>query len=390
MTAATLRGIAGIEELNREYHARITEAARATFTNAQLVEAWLDHQAGSITESGRECWQTCSAHLVEYLAGRDLHVLSMNDVDAQAFAKWVETAPYAGRKKKGPLKAGSVLNHILAGSSLFGYLVSRRLALSNPFFPLIRSFKKKRRNDLRPDLRALDEAEVPLLLEACEGLDDFTLTLLLFKTGVRREEAVSIEMSEIEWDQRLIHIKPHPRRTFLKALFDEELGHFLKLLCERNRKLHPGNPWLFPSRQRKGWHVNPSYVNARFKRIVGRSRLAPTIKNKATDITTHTFRRSFTSVLKRRRETAPSGCPSHIVAVLRGDSLRSRSELTPDATQGIYTKLGTVEGEPELRFWYDRCMPQVGARKAWENLAPNREIAATVAALIRAMGAGGG
>jgi hypothetical protein len=96
------------------------------------------------------------------------------------------------------------------------------------------------------------------------------------------------------------------------------------------------------------------------------------------DITPPTNRRGYTSVLKRR------GCPSHVVATLRGDSLLTRSELTPDPTQGIYTKYGTLEGKPELRYWYDKTMPQVGAREIWARVMPTRKTAATVAGLIRA------
>lgn len=43
------------------------------------------------------------------------------------------------------------------------------------------------------------------------------------------------------------------------------------------------------------------------------------------------------------------GCPPHIVAILRGDSLRSRSELISEPTQGIYTKMGKKGGVDKLR-----------------------------------------
>lgn len=385
--AATRRGIPTIEELNREYQARLLEAARAQFTNEELVQDWLDASVeADCVHHTLKAWRNTSKHLLEYLAKKGLHLLSVDQQEAQRYLKWLPTAQYAGRTKKGELSANTVRLHLLQGSSLFNYLKDvRGLARSNPFFPLIRPFKRRRRTELHPDLRALDEGEVALLLEGCESLDDFLTVLGPFKLGVRREEFATIRMDRIDWQARTIDLDPHPRRTHLKAYFDAELEYFLRLKVERNKRDHPGNPYLWPSPKEPGRHVTAEQFNKWLSRILHNSPLRATVKDKASRVTMHTARRSFTSVLKRKRPTAPQGCPSHIVAVLRGDSLLSRNENTPDTTQGIYTKFAKVEGVPELRYWYDRCMPTVGAREVWERAMPTRASARSVAGLIRAV-----
>ncbi|SRR5581483_11263622 len=370
-----------VEELTRELQVKITEAARREYPNEKLVSDWfayLDDEG----MGGNKNWKRNARHLLEYVSTRKLHLLSLQRPEAQAFVKWVTTGPYAGRQKKAALKAGTVLSHIICASSLYNYLARvRSLCLGNPFHDLQKSFKKNHRAELRPDYRAVDEHDVAILLEAAEDLDSFLLELLLFKTGVRLGEAITIRVDKINWRERIITLEAHPKRTYLKVYFDEELEYFLKLKCERNAKTHPGNPWLWPG-QKKGSHIKMQTAQHKIQCLVQASSLAESITSRESNVTGHTNRRGFTSVLKRR------GCPSHIVAVLRGDSLLTRSELTPDPTQGIYTKLGTLEGKPEARYWYDRCMPVVGAREIWNRLMPTRKGAQTVAGLIRTVKAG--
>ncbi|HEX2021401.1 MAG TPA: hypothetical protein VHH36_01705, partial [Candidatus Thermoplasmatota archaeon] len=299
-----MSAVASIEELNREYRARLAEAAKATYRNEDLLADWINAAKNEIMRTSLQGWRQCSGHLLEYLQQTGLHVLSITRTEAQAFIKWVETAPYKGRKKVGPLRAGSVLQHVLVGSSLFNYLRDvRGLVTTNPFFPLIKTFKKKRRSELRPKLRALFANEVPLALEGAETLDDYLLVLTPIKTGVRREEYATLRMDKINWKERSFEVEPHPRRTHLTAYFDEELEFFLKLKCQRNERDYPGNPYLNPSPQGEGKHVNCSTLNRAFRTIIDTSPLKATITSRETNLTLHSERRGFTSELKSR------GCP---------------------------------------------------------------------------------
>jgi integrase len=206
------------------------------------------------------------------------------------------------------------------------------------------------------------------------------LALVLVKTGIRREECAGLCMDWINWQERTILLAPHRKRTHRKAYFDEEAEHFLRLKCEKNRKECPGNPYLWPSPEKPGQHVVSDVLAEGFKRMVKNSPLGPTIHDwtdRMQKITLHTGRRAFTSWLKT------NGCPPHIVAILRGDSLRSRSELVSETTQGGYTKMGKKGGVDELRYWYDKTMPRIGAREAWESITPSVAQATTVASLLR-------
>jgi integrase len=381
MTHATIQA-SSVADLTREYQARLTEAARREFSNAQLAAAYHEYQLNEgQLEDGTV--RTNVRHFIEWLDRHGLHVLSVGREEAQAFVKWLPTGDYPGRRKQTPLKAGAVLAHIRVASGLFNFLVDvRRLAMGNPFADVQRGFKRRHKSELRPDLRAVYENDVAMLLAAAEDLDSFTLELFLFKTGARITEALSVRMDQINWQERTISVDPHPKRTWPKLYFDEETEYFLRLKCEKNKREYPGNPYLWPSRKNRMGHLTDDTARKMLNRLLHASPLGATVTGQESNITPHTRRRGFTSVLKR------NGCPSHIVAVLRGDSLIARSELTPDPTQGIYTKFGKVGGRPELRYWFEKTMPHVGAREIWERAMPTRASAQDVRGLVRAVAAG--
>lgn len=373
-----------VEELTREYQARIAQAALGQYRNEDLVADWWKHVQGGLVEATRKDWRRLMRRYVEWLGTKRLHVLSVSLGEAREYSAWVEAGNYSDRRSESPPRPAVVLNLVVVVGLFYAYLRDvRGLVLTNPFPDVYRTFKKHHRSELHPDLRALDEKEAGLALEGADTLDDFTMVLTLFKTGVRREEYVQMQEPHINWKKRFIAIAPHPKRTFLKAYFDEELEHFLRLKVQRNHEQYPGNPYLSPSPLKPMQPVDACTVTYTVKKVVRNSPLGKLItdwKDPQQNATAHTWRRSFTSVLKRH------GCPSHVVAVLRGDSLLHRSELIPDPTQGFYTKFGKVDGKEELRYWYDKCMPYVGAREIWERLTPRSVDTQSVAELIRATG----
>src|SRR5581483_1276858 len=371
---------ASIEDLTRQYQAELSRLARQQFTNAALRQDWLDYTIPRLAEQSRQAWKTSSARLIEWADGAGIHVLNVQRKDAAAFIAWVLKGEYEGRRGEGPLSAPHALN-IISGASLFyDYLKDvRGLLHANPFASLIAAFKKDHREELKSELRGLDPEEGYQILLGAEGLDDFLLGLLLVKTGVRRTECATIRMERIDWQERSITLESHRKRTHNKVLFDEETEYFLRLKCEKNKRLFPGNPYLWADKG--GKHVPTETLALWWRRMIQNSSVGRAIKNwkdPMQKITLHTGRRAFTSWLKS------NGCPSHVVARLRGDSLRSRSELVADPTQGIYTKFGKKGGVDELRYWYDKCMPKLGAREAWDELTPSVATASSVAALFRA------
>lgn len=373
-----------VEDLTREYRARLAELALSQYRNEEIVEEWLGYVVPGLMPKTATDWRRFCNHLLEWLRLNKVHILTMTRREVNLYVQWLEVGQYEGRRGKTPLKPAVILHHMTTGSLLFRYLRDvRGLMAVDPFADAGKTYKKNHRSELRPDLRAVDENDVGVILQGAQTLDDFTMELGLFKTGARCAEMASARRDMIDWKARIIHATPHRKRTFNKLLFDEEFEHFLRLKLERNDRLWPGNPYIWPSPKIPGGHIDPDTVVVWVTEMVKNSPLGATITD-WTDpqqkIKPHTNRRGFTSVLKRR------GCPSHVVATLRGDSLLTRSELTPDPTQGIYTKYGKLDGVSELRYWYDKCMPQVGARETWERICPRVVDAASVDDLLRSIG----
>jgi integrase len=374
------------EDLAREYETKLHASARAHYTNDQLLGDYFEHMLPMLAPSSVETWRNRNAVFQRWLTARGLHVLSLTSKEAHDYKAWV-TAGNGGKRRA--LCATSVHRNLSHASLVCKYLRDERgLTRVNPFASVTRAYFKQHKAEMRPDLRALTEEEAQAMLEAAECLDDFVLLLFLAKTGLRRDEAASVRMETIDWEARTVLLDAHSKRSFRTAYFDEELAHFLRLKVTRNQKAFPGNPFLWPS-PRKGAHLSGLTINRRVKLLARKSRFARSVKDWKSGrekVTAHTTRRAFTSWLKRARSTAPQGCPSHVVATLRGDSIRARSELIPDPTQGIYTKFGQVDGKDELRYWYDKCMPMLGARAIWEEKMPATWNAKSVQALIRGVG----
>ncbi|MFA5860785.1 MAG: site-specific integrase [Candidatus Thermoplasmatota archaeon] len=379
------------EELAREYETRLAQSARAHYTNQQLLDDWMEYMRPMIAPSSVKTWMSRSRILAQWLDARAYHILSATRKEALDYRGWLHEGKYARRSANAKPLQATTLHKSLSHASLFcNYLRDARgIMRLNPFTDVVKAFVKQHKSELQPELRGLSEDDARAILEGAEGLDDFALFLFLLKTGVRRDEAARVRVDQIDWQAHTVNLEAHAKRSYNKAYFDDEAAYFLKLKVERNKKLFPGNPYLWPSPRCKGKGMLPEALNTQVKDMVKRSPLAKTIKDWSSGkekVTAHTSRRAFTSWLKKARASAPLGCPSHIVATLRGDSLRSRSELVPDPTQGIYTKLGTVDGIDELRYWYDKCMPQLGARDAWERVLPATWDAKSIAALIRSAG----
>lgn len=383
-----MSSIAGpsVEDLTREYHAKIAQAALHQYRNEDLLRDWWDHVEGSLAPTTRKDWRRFSGRLLAWLTKTRGHLLKTGHKEANAFRAWVEEAKYEDKRGTTPPRPAVVLNHICVAGLIFDYLRDiRGLVLVNPFPDVYRVYKKHHRSELHPDLRAFDEDEAAQVLEGADTLEDFTMNLTLAKTGIRREEYVRIQESHIDWRNQLINIQPHPKRTYLQAYFDDELEYFLRLKVEQNHRLYPGNRYLSPSPLKRGAPINACTVTYTVKKVAKNSPVGVLItdwKDPQQNVTAHTWRRTFTSILKR------NGCPDHITAVLRGDSLLHESELVKEPTQGYYTKFAKKGGKPELRYWYEKCAPKLRARETWERLTPRAVDAQSMKELARALSAG--
>lgn len=108
-------------------------------------------------------------------------------------------------KDKG-LKTVTINTRLRAIRAFFNFLEQQQLINKNPMKDI------KLLRDRRRIVETFDKKQIKSLLNSCElrtftGLRDYTIMLLLLETGVRANELIGIDITDIVWSQKVIRIR---------------------------------------------------------------------------------------------------------------------------------------------------------------------------------------
>jgi len=136
-------------------------------------------------------------HAAEWLRQHD--ITSWQDVDRRALRSWVSWLHGEG------YAPASITRKLSSARALFRFLVREGELVRGPFM-LIPSPKARR---MLPNVLSVDEIE--LLISAPDrttplGLRDRCLFEVLYATGVRVGELVSLDMDDVDWTSRTIRV----------------------------------------------------------------------------------------------------------------------------------------------------------------------------------------
>ena len=171
---------------------------------------------------------------------------------------------------------------------------------------------------------------------------DKTILILLFKTGIRRGELVSLEVDDINWPNQSITLKPTAKRTNRLVFFDGETAGYLRRWLSvrefRNRD-HISALWL----SSWGTKIGRQAVSDMIQAVTIKAGLHDQSSAKMEDhFSAHCCRHWFTTHLRR------AGMPREFIQELRGDVRKEAID--------IYDHIQ----EDELRASYLVHMPQLG------------------------------
>jgi len=184
--------------------------------------------------------------------------------------------------------------------------------------------------------------EAKMLVRSMMDIRDQAMLVVLLKTGVRREELISMEVDDIDWKNQSITLKPKAKRTNRVVLFDNETEMILRR-------------WMSVRAGRKTEGVKALWVTS-FGRPMASDTMEEIIRNAAIRVglydpnsdqledhfTAHGARHWFTTTLRR------AGMPTDFIKVLRGDA-------RPEA-MSVYDHVSFQE----LRKSYLAHIPQFG------------------------------
>jgi len=184
--------------------------------------------------------------------------------------------------------------------------------------------------------------EAAALLQSLVDLRDKTIALLLFKTGIRRGELISLDVDSVNWRDRSITFMPTKKRINRMVFFDEEAAYYLKRwLAIREGRRGSIGPALFLST--RGQRLQRSGIDA----IVRRGAVLAGLHDTSSDsmenhFSAHACRHWFTTHLRR------AGMPREFIQELRGDVRKEAID--------IYDHIDNEE----LRKSYMAHIPQLG------------------------------
>lgn len=217
---------------------------------------------------------------VQFIQNQKLALKQWQDVDEEVVESYVQDM------KNQPYASSSIARKVAAVKSFFHFLFARGITKQDPTTQLESPKVKKRKP------QTLTPAEVDRLLEAPthkkapKNLRDAALLGVLYATGMRVTEVVSLELNELDLEESVLNCVSKDGQI-RELPFDEHTKQLLKSYLEK------GRPYLAKNGEEKALFLNHrGYQLTRqglwliIKAYARQAKLE-------TDVTPHTLRHSF-------------------------------------------------------------------------------------------------
>jgi len=274
-------------------------------------------------------------NFARFLEVQGVHILDVGRDDIRA---WVEEF----RINRGRT-TDSTKSNLTCISGFYDYLVFESLVSTNPV-PIVRKryLNSYKEGNETHSHKIISVEEMATLIRSAVDIRDRCLMLLMAKTGVRRGELIAMDVTDINFEDQSILLKPTPKRSNRLVYFDDEaealLRRWLKVRQGRNKR---NDPALFISQ--RNTRLEKSGIDRMISAHAQRLGLHDPNSDSLEDhFTSHCFRHWFVTHLLR------AGMPRDLVKELRGDARREAID--------IYNHID----KKELRESYLAHIPQLG------------------------------
>ena len=292
-----------------------------------------DCRVRGMAERSIDSYHTCIRAYGEYLASHEKDFLTAKKDDLVSFIESL-------RLEKG-LSIMTVKRYLAALSSLCEYLVFKEQIQTNYVRPVrsryIRSYK-----ETSEGRKLISVEDMASLINCTLDIRDKAVITLLAKTGIRRNELVTLDVSDLDLIENKIRLKPTAKRTNRTVFFDDECSFILRRwLAIREDMNKKSSPALFLNAE--GERLNRSGV---YNLVVEAARRAglhdPASERLEDHFTPHCCRHWLCTHLFR------AGMRREYIKELRGDSRKEAFDL--------YNHIDLKE----LKEAYLACIPQLG------------------------------
>ena len=286
-----------------------------------------------------------SIHHYRRIASTFLAYLQTKGLTAFTLDKF-RLVEYLRQRRSEGVQQKTLENNFTVLSTLYDYLVFEELVTKNPVAGVRKRFLRryKDENDVEAESprKLLTIEEMSRLINSILDTRDKAILAVLAKTGVRRGELIAMDVSDIDWSNQSITLKPKfKKRSNRLVYFDDETSRVLRRWVNQRENLHPETPALFIGERGDRLKRHGVYqMTVKYATAVGLH--DPKSKNPANRFGPHSCRHFFTTWLRRQ------GMSREFIKVLRGDRRTEAIDL--------YDRID----REELRRAYLAYIPQLG------------------------------
>lgn len=302
----------------------------------KLVESFCeDCRLRGLTDETTRRYRSCLIIFAEFMSRRAKDLVH---TDLQSLKEFLQHVKYERHTKHKTAE-----NYFSALSAFSDYLVFEGIATSNIVLPFRKRYLRRYKDAFDDSQRKLlTIEEMSRYVSSILDPRDRAIALLFAKTGMRRNELLSLDVGDVSWRDYSITLKPHPKRSNRVVFFDDECAISLRRWLTVREKLNPKIKALFVSYQ----SLNRLDRNGCYEAVVKYARKLgfhdPDSPRLEDHFGPHCFRHFFTTWMLR------NGMPREYVKELRGDSRREAID--------IYHHID----REELRRSYLACVPKLG------------------------------
>jgi len=277
---------------------------------ADMIERWkADAHTRGMTEASI---YTYGQHLATFQASLGRSIAKAGKMEIRT---WVDE-----QRQKG-LTTKTIKVRLNALSNFYEFLIFEGVRKDNPVPEVQKRYLSQYKAASEAHTHKLISVEdAARLVASIVDIRDKAMLLLMFKTGVRRGELLSMDVSDIRWDNQSITLKPKKKRSNKIVFFDDETEYVLKRWLEIWQARNPLSDALWIST----WGKRIGYGSIQYN--INRAAVLCGLHDPSSDrmedhFSAHCTRHWMTTHLLR------AGMAREHVQWLRGDAIREAVDI---------------------------------------------------------------
>jgi integrase/recombinase XerD len=306
-----------------------------TFSDEELSQKYIHYsRIRGVAEITIEKRQHVLKQYRNFIEKRGKHLVEIEKGDIEAYIEFQ-------RLERGV--ADQTLDIRLSNISGFYEFLEYEELIDFNIIPKVKARFSRNYKSAKHTHKIISVSEMSTLIRSASDIRDKALMCLMAKTGIRRNELINLDLSDIDLDEQKIRLKPTAKRSNSVVFFDDEAEDLLRR-------------WLRSRTPRNKKNLTALFIGVRGDRLEARGvdyviqshalRLGlhdPTSDNLEDHFTSHCFRHWLTTNL------ALSGMPRHFIKEIRGDANRDAVDgyihITPRQLKEAY-----IDHVPHLRI----------------------------------------